>query len=476
MTNNNLLKKFFTFFYGSGIGLLIGLVTTFISTRLLPPEDFGKASMFTLSVNLLMIFILFGTDQAFVRFFYEENKELRPRLLLNTMRIPTMLFLLIFSIIFIFRDQIMILILNENDLKVLAVLISSIAFQFLYRFALLVIRMQQKGHLYSSLEILNKSLNLILLVILYYIIGPRYQIIIYSIGITLIVVTIVAIRIEKEFWKPSSIITAKTRHSQSDIFKFSYPLLLTTLITWLFESFDKIALRQWTDFEELGLYSAAFKIVALLNVVQASFSTFWSPVCYEHFEKHPDDQEFFSMTSKIIGLIMFTIGVLSILFKDVIVMLLGTDYKQAATIMPFLIFMPMMYTLSETTVIGINFFKKTKYHILIAGISGLINILGNIALVPLYGAEGAALSTGISFIIFFLMRTHISKKYYPVKYGLKRVYLLIGLIFGYALINMFWPYHLFTYLTGALIIIFILMLYIKELKFISRIIIKNRKV
>ena len=71
----NLLKKFLLFSYGSWIGLVISLLGTIITTRILLPEDFGRASMFTLALNIAMLFILLGMDQSFVRFFYEEDEE-----------------------------------------------------------------------------------------------------------------------------------------------------------------------------------------------------------------------------------------------------------------------------------------------------------------------------------------------------------------------------------------------------------------
>lgn len=112
-----------------------------------------------------------------------------------------------------------------------------------------------------------------------------------------------------------NISSKKLKHSKFKILKYSYPLLLTTLITWLFQSIDKVALRHWSDFQELGLYAAAFKIVALLSVVQIGFSTFWTPVCYERFEKNPHDKIYASM-SKIVSII-------TISFKDIIILFLG---------------------------------------------------------------------------------------------------------------------------------------------------------
>lgn len=470
---NKLFKKFLTYFYGSGIGLLIGLVTTMISTRLLTPEDFGRASMFILAVNVLMIFIIFGTDQAFVRFFYEETEGIRGKLLFNSMKIPSLLLLMVLVLIIVFRDSIMIFLFDENNPVVFIVLIISIIFQIIFRFSLLVIRMQQKAYLYSLVGILNKLFNLILLVILYYKMGPHYEILIYSTVISLVFLTCISVLLEKNFWNPLINFKLKHRHSQREIIQFSYPLVITTLITWLFQSFDKIAIRQWSNYEDLGIYSAAFSIVALLNVVQGTFTTFWSPVCFEHFERHPEDRDFFSKTSKIIGFVMFLLATITILFKDIIVMLLGSDFKEAAIIMPFLIFMPMMYTLSETTVIGINFYKKTKWHILISALVCITNIIGNFILVPHYGAAGASISTGLSFILFFIMRTHLSLKYYFVDYGLKRVYFLIGCLSVYALQNMIWPNHSITYLTGVFLIILILILYRTEVKGFLKVVVKN---
>ena len=60
MQNKSLLKKFLSFSYGSWIGIIIGIVSTPVITRLLTPEDFGKASMFTLALNILMVFVMFN--------------------------------------------------------------------------------------------------------------------------------------------------------------------------------------------------------------------------------------------------------------------------------------------------------------------------------------------------------------------------------------------------------------------------------
>jgi O-antigen/teichoic acid export membrane protein len=81
-----------------------------------------------------------------------------------------------------------------------------------------------------------------------------------------------------------------------------------------------------------------------------------------------------------------------------------------------------MYVVSETTVLGINLTKKTYWHIVVTGISALTNFMGNQILVPMLGARGAAISTGLSYVLFFVLRTLIAEKLYPIGFDLKKIY------------------------------------------------------
>ena len=64
-----------------------------------------------------------------------------------------------------------------------------------------------------------------------------------------------------------------------------YRLFLAIIISWLLHSFDKIAIRQWSTYEELGLYAAAYKFVSLVAVFQVIFTTSWVPIAYKWFEE-----------------------------------------------------------------------------------------------------------------------------------------------------------------------------------------------
>lgn len=462
--NDNLFKKFLSFSYGSWIGLIVGFFATIITTRILLPEDFGKASMFTLALNVLMILIMLGTDQSFVRFFYEENPENRGGLLYNSIRIPLILSVFAIAILLLFYKNISLWLFEEESISVIIFLSLGILAQILFRYSTLVIRMQQKGTLYSNIQVIHKVFELVTLLVFFFIFGASYKIIIYSTVVNLILLALICIRKEKKFWSIKNLKIDNLVHTRKEILQFGFPLVITILITWLFQSFDKIAIRHWSNFNELGLYSAAFKIVALVNVVQTSFSTFWTPVAYERFTKDPNDKTFFEKIFKVVSFIIFFVAIASITGKDIIVYLLGREYREASNIMPFLVFMPVMYTISEITVMGINFYKKSKWHILIASIVCIINIVGNALLVPKYGAIGASISTAFAYVVYFGLRTQISQKYFKVNYNLKKTYFIITIISIYALFSVMTNSFYINILMGIFIGLVVIALYFNDIK------------
>ncbi|MYL49351.1 oligosaccharide flippase family protein [Halobacillus litoralis] len=461
---NDLIKKFFSFSYGSWIGLFIGLITTVVTTRILTPEELGKASMFTLLITVSMIISTFGTDQAFIRFYYEEDENNRGKLLYSSLKIPVLITLLLSLIILFYHESITYYLFNESSMLLTISVIIGVIFQTLNRFGKLVIRMQQKANWYSLIEIISKVLPLLFIVIFSIYLGSDYKIMIYSLILTLVISFFIQASLGKKLWKVKHQSYSSTKYKPIDIIKYGSPFVFTVLITWLFQSFDRIAIKQWNSFEELGIYTAAYKIVGLIVALQAAFSSFWTPVSFERYKKFPEDTKFYSEIMKIITFLMSILAVLTILSKDLFVLLLGNDYQSSSLVIPFLIFMPIFYTISEITVVGINFMKKTMWHVPIAIVSCFINIIGNWMLVPKHGAIGAAIATAISYLFFFILRTHISMKMFPVNYELKKFYFVILSVLTFALISLIKVPDIMLHIIGIFIIGVIIFIYYKDLK------------
>ena len=431
-----------------------------ITTRILSPEQYGISSLVTTVTSLLFVLCCLGLEQGFVRFFYDEKEENRGRLLYNCLYYPFFIVILVSGILLLFRKRISLFILGQYDITIIWILILSIIFASIKEFSLLVIRMQQKGKLYSIFNVIIKILEFIFILILYRIYGDNYKTLVLSVLFSIIVVTFLSIYTERKFWK----FKGQTNTTINDLVKFSTPLVLTMTLNWVFGSCDKIVIKIFSNLEEVGLYAGAFKIIALITVVQTGFTTFWTPVVYEHYSKNPNDLIFFKKTNDYLSLLFFILGIGILLSRDILILLLGRDYYLSVFIMPMLVFIPIMYLISETTMMGISFKKKTKYFLYISIIVSITNLLGNIILVPNLGAKGAAISTGISYILFFYLRTYFSTKLMNFGFNLKRIYFCISLMGIYALILSFYNNIYFTITTGIILEVIILVIYYSVLK------------
>ena len=462
IVKNSLLKKFFSFSIGGYIKILISLLIVPISTRIISPEQFGIASLINVIQNVLFLIYSFGTQHSFIRFFYEEKNK--GKLLYNCLFYPFFISIFFFIGIFLLKKNISIFIVGEYDQFVWFILSLGGIFITLQIFSNLVIRMNQHAKFYSFIIINEKILEGIFLLIFYKIYGNNYRVLSLSFLVAIILITIIAISIERKSWN----FKGEGTVSRKEIIEYSLPLSLTMALNWIFASCDKISIKILSNLSELGLYSGAFKLIAIVTVIQTGFITFWDPVANEHYFKYPEDKNFFKEMLDIFSLLFFILGIGLLFTSNIVILFLGERYKEALYVYPMLIFIPIMSSISEITTLGISFTKKTKYFLYISIIVSLTNLFGNIVLIPLYGARGAAISTGVSYVLFFILKTYFSNRLIDFGFNLKRIYFVIFLMSLYALVLTFYNNVYFTILIGIILEILVLIIYfsvIKELYF-----------
>lgn len=460
--NNSLLKKFIEFGMGNFIVLITGFISSPIITRLVLPEELGKFSMFNTLTSLFLFIILCGLDHTYIRFFYEEKEESRGGLLIRAIKLPLLINLVLSLILLVLYEPLSNLLIGNISFMLIVVMVIHNTFNIINKFSMVVVRMQQKGKTYSFLQVLGRVSYILFILMSLSWFKNDYRILVFGTVVSNIVVSLIAVCIEKNYWF-SFKKQAALNTSMKEMLKFGIPLVFSFSISWILQSTDKLFIESFNGYAELGVYTAAFTIVSLLNAVQESFVTFFTPVANEHYKQQPENTAFFSQINAIGTVLMFFVGIGIIVFKDVFVMLLGESYREASYIFPFLIFMPMMLTISETTVIGINFHKQTKKHIKISIVAAVINVIGNFILVPRLGAKGAAISTGISYVVLYIARTYESKKLYEVQYHQTSLFISLFFLTILAVYASFNPVNLTLIGLGVLTGIIVLFLYRKPI-------------
>jgi O-antigen/teichoic acid export membrane protein len=422
---------------------------------LINPEEFGKSAMYATAFGVINTIVLFGTDQSFVRFFYDYEEDKKNELLWSCL-LPSVIIATILSmVVLVLSDRISVALYGQKYDFINLIFVVNIYLSLFQRYNQLIVRMLKKGMLYSLIDIVAAVSTTVFTIIFALFSRTFYSIILGGIVGT-ICALLVGISQGRNYWK----ITRPKKEDLKEVLKYSAPFVPTMLLFWLFSSIDRISLRQYSTFVQIGIYSAAFKVAQVLSLVQSGFTTFWVPMAYERYSKNNQDTSFFVRANEMVSFVMFSVGFLLLGFKDILFLLLARSYRESSMVFPFLSFLPIMYSISETTVVWINFKKKSYWHMLITTVSALTNYIGNTLLVPIYGARGAAISTGISYIVFFWMRTLVAMRLYPkAGYNLKKVTLVTILMVCVALIETFQNSFVLNMVMGILGVIITIFVY-----------------
>ncbi|MEQ7039407.1 oligosaccharide flippase family protein [Enterococcus hirae] len=444
----NFISKLVGFSMGPIIGSFIALVTVPVTTFFISPGEFGKASMFTLVQTLMVSIIYLGIDQAYTKeFHYVKDKRL---LFQNALITPLVFASSIAVLLIIMRKNFSQLLFEDTSYTNVSLFFGlMLIFSVIERFILLHIRMQEKALEYSLFTILLKSFILIFTIFIIGMGNRTFITVVYATIFGQIVGDISLIikyrsLFDFRYFKLDSILVLQ-------MIKFGIPLIVASFVTQFLNGSGRFFLRIYGSFHDLGVFAAALKVSSVIGIIQSSFTSFWVPVAYR-WNKENRSIELYELVSDIL-LLLLTIGMfILILLKKPIILILSSEYSEAQYIIGLISLTPILYTLSETTTLGIVFSGKSFYNVYVTIISLIPNVLLNIFLIPGLGIIGAAISQGVSYLFFYYLRTYFSKRA-GFKLNVRRQVLPVFLLFALALIN---SIPLKNILIGNIILMFVI--------------------
>ena len=396
------IKRFIGFSIGPAVSAAIGFFMVPVTTRLVVPEEFGKSAMYATAYALFTLIIYLGTDQSFIREYSAAPDK--SRLLWNCFVPPLLFSVLVSAVVAVFSDKAAVLLFGSPQPFVIWTLALSLPIAVIHRYNMQLIRMEEKAALYSGTQILQKLIELVLLLLLLFFYERSFRSIVLAQAASVLAIGMYVCLRNIEIWKTKIDIRKEMFRK---VLGYGIPLVPSAVFVWCLNMADRVAIRIWSDYHELGLYSAAFKIVIMLELLKNAFATFWSPTAYRWYENGVPAEKFRQVGRMLTAVLALLFGAI-VVMKDWIILLLDDSYRDAAVFVPFLLLVPIMYTMAETTKIGISFRRKTMFFMPITGLAAAVNFAGNGLLVPRLGALGASLSAGIAFTVYFWACTFIS--------------------------------------------------------------------
>ena len=391
------IKKAAGFFIAPFINLLIGFISAPITTRLLIPEQFGIAAFYTTVSEILFLFISFSSPAAFERF-YVEIYDTR-KLLRHVLFCPFVIFITTALIISFFIERLSLLIFGQLNIKLILLLLFTTGLRVFTEISTTVIRMDNQPALHSATIIFRRFTMLCATVSLLYFYKRNYFSIIIGSALTEVLHAVFLCFLTKKYLK---FFEKLDYHLINKLFRYSLPLVPATMLTWIYSATDKAVLRSLGNYNDIGLYSGAFKIVTIINILCLGVTHYWRPASLHWYHDNKERIKVRKIGEAIIFLAALS-AILLVMSKDFIIQLLGNEYASSASFLPFLILTPIFGIFGLLSQVGLIYQKNTKVILYISVIAALFNLVLSVTLVKRYGIIGCSIATGLSSLLQFIL-------------------------------------------------------------------------
>jgi O-antigen/teichoic acid export membrane protein len=221
-----------------------------------------------------------------------------------------------------------------------------------------------------------------------------------------------------------------------EILSLTIPLLTTSLVWVAIASTDAILLEWFRGTAEVGAFRAIQPAAELNLFVIFAFTPLFAPLAARLYARENRDalNDLYWQTAAWIAALSFPVLVVTALFAEpVTTTLYGSRYAESASYLAILAVGYYVQSALGFNGITLSVFRAVRYIVPLNVLAVLVNIGVNLALIPRYGALGAALGTCGTLLAHNLLKQAALRRatglsFFDARYG--AVYVLIGLGFG----------------------------------------------
>lgn len=203
---------------------------------------------------------------------------------------------------------------------------------------------------------------------------------------------------------------------------FSLPLVPTTVCWLITDLSDRYMVTYFCGANENGIYSAAYKIPTIINLVSGIFLQAWQFSAVAESSNEEECKEFYSRVFRgFLSVIMIGTAGLILFSRFLSGLLLNSAYFEAWRYMPTLLCAAAIEAVVAFLATVYMVRKKSMHSFVTAMVGTLANLLLNFLLIPRIGALGAALATMASYFAVMLVRLFDVRRMIPFRLCLPRL-------------------------------------------------------
>lgn len=373
-----------------GSKLLVFLLMP-LYTALLSPSQYGTAELITGTANLIMPFACVGITNGIFRFAAEKGTDREGvfssgMVLLGAGLCGTVLLGAVALCIGAARRTEILLVV----LYVLAADLQAVCAQY--------VRAVDRTRLFAVQGILNTlvTVGFNILFLMAFDLGVTGYVLSTVVGNLLTTAFLV---VSARLWRVFRL-SHVSRTAMRELFRFSLPMVPTT-ICWLITDLSDRYLVSWFCGEAVnGVYSAAYKIPTIVNLVSGIFMQAWQFSAVVQSADGEECSRFYSQVFRgFLSVIFIGSGGLILLSPWLCRLLLNSAYHEAWRYMPTLLCSAALESV-VSFLASVYMVRKKSMHSFLTAVAGTgLNLLLNFLFIPRTGTFGGALGAAIATLI-----------------------------------------------------------------------------
>lgn len=447
-----MIKKFIHFFLGNFFSMLMGMIALLLTAHFFSPAIYGSYSLYQGSMTVIALCMIFGGTNYYIRQYYTCEENNRDRLLKNCLWGALLILIGIIVVTVGWYPFFMKLVMGQSGILYYVLLMMSSFCYMIVQYATYTLRFEKHYTWAALLSGISKVGSTFFLLILFFLFSGKLMVLVLSLFLGYFTTTILFLFSYGRFKR---LIRSPKMDSFSywEMFRYSAPFFLSTIIFWVFSMMDRYFLLYFHGDSSVGIYSLAFRIIVFVDLFKNTILSFFEPWIYQAYEESQEAcRKMITNMVTLCSYLFFIMGAGIMMVMPVMMFCVGPVYSASQGAMFFLLLIPISHGISELVAMGINFKKRTIRHTIIISIVVVLNAFFNFLLVPRWSYIGAAAATALAYICLLILRGIFSYPLFPVKLPIGKIilgYIFLFLTIAISLGSSSWQVKLFTPLIAA---------------------------
>lgn len=410
-----------------GIGNMLQRVSAFlllpVYTRFLSTDDYGIKEIVTISTEVVSVLISTAISMALFRIYFQYEEESDRRQVVSSAYFAVGGFgLLVLGVLIWMAPPLSGWLLDDPDLSVYLVLsFGALWFQVQNKISLDYLRARQQAVRVVGFSVarLVMALGLNIWFIVFEgmgVIGVLWSNFITSAFFWLVLSVPLIVRTG---WRPDP---AKLR----EMIGFGSPLVVSQLGGMVVHLSDRFFIKEMVSMADAGIYSLGYRLGTLPSMfVVEPFNQTWLPRRYEIHKQEDHEEVFGKVFTYYLAALLFSALAVSVFARDLLMVMSDEKFWDAAKVIPLIALGNLIFALHYHLNFGLMLAKRTRVIMVINLSNGVLVLLLNWLLIPLYGVYGAAVATVAAFVYKVGLTWFFSRRHYHPDFERRRIWHLV---------------------------------------------------